>query len=83
MYENIKIGILNSIEQNNFTDSQLGDWSKLYDKAKNSCGDPLPCPLCYIQFNLIERLKAEIEEKQTGTVKCKKCKNIFKYELNK
>ncbi len=62
------------------TEAQVEAYSREFNKAKNSAGDPLSCPIFYLKKGELNRLKANRDDKNgVSTVRCESCHQEFEF----
>lgn len=60
------------------TQEQTAAYLSAWQFAVNHSGEPLPCPLCYMQGQ-IARLKPISEDDETASVRCARCHTEFEF----
>jgi len=60
-------------------DPQKAAWLALWDEARARPGEPLPCPVCFVQLNQVSRLVALRHVGELARARCEVCRTEFEW----
>ncbi len=68
--------MLRQLRMHSSSEEQIERYKKLWDSAVDSAGDPLPCPICFLQ-GWASRVISIKEENGIAIERCKVCRETF------
>lgn len=71
--------VIRQLTNKSATQAQIAEYDACWSRAMAHNGEPLPCPLCFLQGQ-VRRLKSISDEGGVGVARCEHFRETFEYD---